>query len=374
MHYIRNSCNILHSSFEQKAYSQLPSYSMNSAMEIPLIFCHIIKYIDDTYAIKLSRINKYSYASLAQYVNLARCFTMKQLKKNRKFQIRKILIRSLNELKELLVHPSSTKIHELVFDDSINAVIKQYPQNIKKITFGHNMYNQLTDNLPASVTHVTFGKNYNHPTNNLPASVTHVTFGFLYNQLTDNLPASVTHITFGDKYDQPTNKLPASVTHVIFGHNYNQLTNNLPASVTHVTFGWCYNQSTNNLPSLVTHVTFGYNYNQPTNNLSSSITHVTFGYSYNQLTDNLPASVTHVTFGNSYDQPTNNLPKSVIQVTFGYSYNRSLDKLPTSVKEVEICEGWSWRYNVITIPEHVKTVRMKKWCQNTFKYKYGILR
>jgi hypothetical protein len=88
---------------------------MNSVMEIPLIFCHITKYISDTYAIKLSRINKYSYGSLAGYVNLTKCFRIEQLKRNKKFQIRKIKISSSDELKELLEHPSCNKIHELVF-------------------------------------------------------------------------------------------------------------------------------------------------------------------------------------------------------------------------------------------------------------------
>jgi hypothetical protein len=77
-------------------------------MEIPLIFCHLTKYISEIDAIKLSRINKYFYESLAKYVKLTDYFTMEQLNKNKKFQIRKIRIRSSNELKELLAHPSCT--------------------------------------------------------------------------------------------------------------------------------------------------------------------------------------------------------------------------------------------------------------------------
>jgi hypothetical protein len=149
---------------------------MISVMEIPLIFCHITKYISDTDAVKLSRINKYFYASLSKYVSLTSYFTMDELKKNKKFQIQVILISASDELKEFLIHPACTKIHELMFNTFMNDVIEQYPQNIKKITFGHD-YNQPTNNLPSSVTHITFGTCYNQPTNNLPASVTHVTFG-----------------------------------------------------------------------------------------------------------------------------------------------------------------------------------------------------
>jgi predicted phage-related endonuclease len=57
---------------------------MSSDIKIPLIFCHLTKYISDTDAIKLSRINKFSYESLAKYVNLRRRITLKQLKKEQK--------------------------------------------------------------------------------------------------------------------------------------------------------------------------------------------------------------------------------------------------------------------------------------------------
>jgi hypothetical protein len=311
VNYICISLSILHSSFEQIAYSQLQFNSMSSAMEIPLIFCHITTYINDTDTVKLSRINKYSYGSLSKYVNLTSRFTMKQLKKNRKFQIRKILIRSSNEFKKLLVHPSCTKIHALLFNGFMNDSIEQYPQNIREITFNWH-----------------------------------------YNQPTNNLPSSVTHVTFGDHYNQPTN--------------------NLPPSVTHVTFGWNYNQPTNNLPAAVTHIIFGFDYNQPTNNLPPSVIHVKFGVNYDQPTDHLPASVTHVIFGNKYNQPTNNLPSSVTHVMFGTRYKQPLDKLPASVKEVEIRECWN--YDISTIPEHVKIVRRKQWFDDSCLYKYKILR
>jgi hypothetical protein len=79
---------------------------MSSAMEIPLIFCNITRYISDKDAVKLSRINKYSYESLAGYVNLTAYFTMEQFNKNKKFQLRKIRINSPDELRELFVHPA----------------------------------------------------------------------------------------------------------------------------------------------------------------------------------------------------------------------------------------------------------------------------
>ena len=99
--------------------------------------------------------------------------------------------------------------------------------------------------------------------NNLPPSITHLTFGLDYNKPTNNLPQSITHLTFGEDYNQPTNNLPQSITHLTFDGDYNQPTNNLPQSITHLTFGGDYNQPTNNLPQSITHLTFGGNYNQP---------------------------------------------------------------------------------------------------------------
>jgi hypothetical protein len=98
---------------------------MHLAMEIPLIFCHITKYIVDRDAVKLSRINRYFYELLARYVTLTRSITVQQLNKNKKFQIRTILISSSDELKKLLVHPSCTKIHELELDDPMNDSIRR---------------------------------------------------------------------------------------------------------------------------------------------------------------------------------------------------------------------------------------------------------
>ena len=80
----------------------------------------------------------------------------------------------------------------------------------------HKMYNQeeidnISDNLPISLTHLELGYYYNQPLDNLPNSLTHLILGFWYNQLLDHLPSNVTDLTLGTKYDQRLDNLPKSL-------------------------------------------------------------------------------------------------------------------------------------------------------------------
>ena len=52
------------------------------------------------------------------------------------------------------------------------------------------------------------------------------------------------------KFNQEVNNLPNSLTHLTFGYNFNQEVNNLPNSLTHLTLGGSFNQKVNNLPKV----------------------------------------------------------------------------------------------------------------------------
>ncbi len=48
---------------------------------------------------------------------------------------------------------------------------------------------------------IIFDDNFNQLVENLPNNITHLTFGLHFNQLVDNLSNNITHLTFGnDKY------------------------------------------------------------------------------------------------------------------------------------------------------------------------------
>ncbi len=60
----------------------------------------------------------------------------------------------------------------------------------------------------------------------IPASVTHLTFGRYFNQPINigTIPANVTHLSFCEKFNQPIypGTIPANVTHLSFGQDFNQ--------------------------------------------------------------------------------------------------------------------------------------------------------
>ena len=89
---------------------------------------------------------------------------------------------------------------------------------------------------------------FNKSVNNLPTSLTHLTFGCSFDKEVNVLPESITHLTFGEKFNQEANKLPASLTHLTFGYYFNQEVNVLPKNLTHLTFGYYFNQEVNVLP------------------------------------------------------------------------------------------------------------------------------
>ena len=142
-----------------------------------------------------------------------------------------------------------------------------------------------------------------------------------FKQQVNNLPKSITHITFGQCFNQSVDNLPDSITHLTFGYYFNKPVDNLPNSITHITFGQCFNQSVDNLPDSITHLIFETWFNYPVDNLPNSITHLTFGYSFNHPVDNLPNSITHLTFGNCFNHPVDNLPKNVQQIKLMYNKN-----------------------------------------------------
>ncbi len=58
-----------------------------------------------------------------------------------------------------------------------------------------------------------------------------------FNQPVDNLPETLTHLTFGYEFNQKVNKLPKNITHLIFGYNFRQSINNLPESLIYLDLG-----------------------------------------------------------------------------------------------------------------------------------------
>ena len=87
-----------------------------------------------------------------------------------------------------------------------NLVLKENSHLIRKMT-----YVMSVDQIPNSITHLTFGFHFNQSVDQLPNSITHLTFGFYFNQSVDKLPNSITHLTFGPDFNKSIVKLPNSL-------------------------------------------------------------------------------------------------------------------------------------------------------------------
>ncbi len=98
----------------------------------------------------------------------------------------------------------SIKEDEIIFETFFNIplseeIIKEFTK-IKKITFGQ-FFNKPVYSLPDNVTHINFGESFNQSidVSNLPKNLTNLNFlGYFnsFNQNVDNLPNSITHLTF----------------------------------------------------------------------------------------------------------------------------------------------------------------------------------
>ena len=85
---------------------------------------------------------------------------------------------------------SNYELAEYLFD-------KYEFNDTKNLPYFYCKFNQQVDNLPNTLTHLTFGTNFNQQVDNLPNTLTHLTFGGYFDQQVDNLPNSLTHLTFG---------------------------------------------------------------------------------------------------------------------------------------------------------------------------------
>jgi hypothetical protein len=63
--------------------------------------------------------------------------------------------------------------------------------------------------------------------NNLPQTLTHLTFGCYFNQSVDKLPETLTHLTLGDKFNKSVNYLPKNIKNLKLMCD-NNLINKLP--------------------------------------------------------------------------------------------------------------------------------------------------
>lgn len=123
-----------------------------------------------------------------------------------------------------------------------------------------------------------------------------MTFGKKFNQIIDanNLPSSLTHLTFGSRFTQPIKSLPPSLVYLFFSFDYPHTITSFPSSLSQLHFmGLLRLELNQTFPSTLTHLSL------PKNTLSKIsfppyLTHLTFCVSYKISNLKLPSSITHL--------------------------------------------------------------------------------
>ena len=187
----------------------------------------------------------------------------------------------------------------------------------------------------------------------------------------------------GSKFNQEVNNLPNSLTHLTFGQNFNQEVNVLPNSITHLTFGICFNQKVNNLPNSLTHLTFGWKFNQEVNDLPKSLTHLTFNYDFNQKID-IPFTIKYLKLDCNNSYIIDYLPDNIEELELGCNFNLELNNLSISIKKIAFEIDSYYEHELNCLPKFLECLQLpcsydkkllnisdnlKIICSKNYKYK-----
>src|SRR3990167_6929762 len=196
-------------------------------------------------------------------------------------------VNDTRQTKMPFIDEDDTIIFSSECDDSIDSnLISHY----KKVIFNNYEFDEYSvDKNKNKANFKNLVDTYNkfcYPLDNLPNTITHLTFSAYFNRSVDNLPNTLTHLTFGTYFNQPVDNLPNTLTHLTFRHNFNQSVDNLPNTLTHLTFGHNFNQPVDNLPNTLTHLTFGQTFNKRVD-LQFNIKYLKLNCNNQYLIDNL---------------------------------------------------------------------------------------
>lgn len=174
------------------------------------------------------------------------------LKINSKFyeKFNDIVPRSLKKLElyelpnQIINFPPNLEV--LVFNQRSSFYFdSEIKKSIKKL-------DKLFVNLPNTLKILKIPNNWNFPLNNLPCGLKKLFLGEMFNQLLDFLPDSLTHLEFFkfNKYSQPLNNLPQGLEYLDLGYcnDYIHPIQNLPNSIKYLKIGK-YNIEIKSLPN-----------------------------------------------------------------------------------------------------------------------------
>jgi hypothetical protein len=140
----------------------------------------------------------------------------------------------------------------IIFDDEFNRSLDPYFNILSKYPklFLGKYFDQRIDNLPNTITHLTFDyhSKFNQQVNNLSQNLIYVQFGWDFNQFVDFLPQNLRHLIFGVNFNQSIDNLPRNLIFLFLGKMFNKSIDNLPDNLTRLCIGENFNQLIKYLP------------------------------------------------------------------------------------------------------------------------------
>lgn len=180
-------------------------------------------------------------------------------------------------------------------------------------------------NLPNSIIHITFGRNFNQNVKMISNNVATIKFGDKFNKSINKLSDSIQTITLGRDFNRSIKKLPANLGKIEFGYHFNKKIRKINKNLKEMIFGYSFNRSINSLyDSNLERLSFGCMFNKPLK-LPQSLKILQFGKYFDNICEYPNLDV--LEFGDYFDQDVNNLPISLKTLSFGNSFDRSIEQL-----------------------------------------------
>jgi len=267
------------------------------------VFCttdlllYLSEFLDDRYSFRLFNTNKTFQSIIKNYSN--------------RYSIKKVVF---NYELYLLYKYKIINYRQHTYD--LNYYHYIYNNNtIQNFIIGNNFKGNL-EKYPNNIQKFTFNDTVNRPLINLPDSITELSLCCSFNQYIcrSNLPKSLKILNiYSKKFNQLLNDLPNTITHLTLGYEFNQSLINLPESLIYLNLRECNNLDIiefDKLPSNLIKLILPECFDGPIDNLPSKLEYIEFGIWFNHSIDNLPNSITHIELSSlSFDKKIPDFPK-----------------------------------------------------------------
>ncbi len=263
-------------------------------------------------------------------------------------------------------YPNDLKIFENTDLNEIFDIMSKF----SKVIFTY-YYNKSLIQLPDSVTHITFEKNFNQSIDILENCLylTNIEFysNSKFNQLIDCLPKNLTYLHLSGDFNCTIDNLPESLQVLKISSKFNQPIDNLPPNLTTLSLqSTCFNHPIDYLPNKLEKLFFSsYQNTHQFNNLPNSIKHLVLDLytitetSYKVKMPCLPNGIIHLELLSTYPLEIDGLPESVKKLILDKCEIYAIKNLPPNLEYLVLGDGFYQEF--VDLPDSIKYLELGKF-------------